>query len=91
MKTDETESINLLISLLNLRHDAEMHVVFAKISDPNNYMEGVKMFVREMQTHNIGIRMLLDGKYLELPAWFTDNTSEEAVEKVRNSIQLENI
>ena len=91
MKTDETESINLLISLLNLRHDAEMHVVFAKISDPNNYMEGVKMFVREMQTHNIGIRMLLDGKYLELPEWFTDNTSEEAVEKVRNSIQLENI
>jgi len=91
MNTDETESINLLISLLNLRHDAEMHVVFAKISDPNNYMEGVKMFVREMQTHNIGIRMLLDGKYLELPEWFTDNTSEEAVEKVRNSIQLENI
>lgn len=91
MKTDETESINLLISLLNLRHDAEMHVVFAKISDPNNYMEGVKMFVREMQTHNIGIRMLLDGKYLELPEWFNKNTSEEAVEKVRNSIQLENI
>jgi hypothetical protein len=91
MKTDETESINLLISLLNLRHDAEMHVVFAKISDPNHYMEGVKMFVSEMQTHNIGIRMLLDGKYLELPAWFTDNTSEEAVEKVRNSIQVENI
>jgi hypothetical protein len=91
MKTDETESINLLISLLNLRHDAEMHVVFAKISDPNNYMEGVKMFVREMQTHNIGIRMLLDGKYLELPEWFNNNTSEEAVEKVRNSIQLENI
>jgi hypothetical protein len=91
MNTDETESINLLISLLNLRHDAEMHVVFAKISDPNNYMEGVKMFVREMQTHNIGIRMLLDGKYLELPEWFNKNTSEEAVEKVRNSIQLENI
>lgn len=76
MNTDETESINLLISLLNLRHDAEMHVVFAKISDPNNYMEGVKMFVREMQTHNIGIRMLLDGKYLELPEWFNKNTSE---------------
>jgi len=91
MNTDETESINLLISLLNLRHDAEMHIVFATISDPNSYMEGVKMFVREMQTHNIGIRMLLDGKYLELPAWFTDNTSEEAIEKVRNSIQLENI
>ena len=86
MNPDDLQSINLLISLLNLRHDAEMHLIFPIISDPERYLEGLKMFVREMQTHNIGIRMLLDGKYAELPTWFNENTSEEALDKVRSNI-----
>ena len=86
MNPDDLQSINLLISLLNLRHDAEMHIIFPIIADPEQYLEGLKKFVSEMQTHNIGIRMLLDGKYAELPTWFTENTSEEALDKVRSNI-----